>query len=153
MCCIKCTFFLKKVHLFKVCGHQSGRGLWPVDVEWNASYILSQHVTTKAAIFWLDNLLHHTQPLFFFLTCLQWSVSAVTAVLITTDWTGVIDLITGSFSGNDLTAPHKNPPFPLVWSPKGPVLGVSVPPDLICHCSRGWVSWTHRHSPSSKEQP
>lgn len=57
------------------------------------------------------------------------------------------------FTGNNLVASHKNSPLPVVWSPRGPVWEVSVGPDLLSHSTRGWGSWTHRHRPSSKEQP
>lgn len=43
-------------------------------------------------------------------------------------------------------------PFPVVWSPAGPVLGVSVGPDLLSQSNLSSAPCTHAHRPSSKEQ-
>lgn len=43
--------------------------------------------------------------------------------------------------------------MPEVWSPAGPVLGVSVGPDLLCQSKSSSAPWVQIHRLSSKEQP
>lgn len=44
-------------------------------------------------------------------------------------------------------------PFPVVWSPAGPVLGVSVGPDPLIQSKLSSAPCTQTHTLSSKEQP